>query len=59
MIARRKVLLCFCLNYDRAPYHTNGTYDPRCLLAQQFTNRIETLDVVADGFKHHCDRNAE
>lgn len=32
---------------------------PRCLLAQQFTDRIETLDVVADGFKYHCDRNAE
>lgn len=31
----------------------------RCLLAQQFTDRIETLDVVADGFKYHCDRNAE
>lgn len=59
----RKVL---CRNYDRTPPQKNGVsslkaYEetPRCLLAQQFTDRIETLDVVADGFKYHCDRNAE
>lgn len=48
--------MLFMVNYLRR-FKCKET--PRCLLAQQFTDRIEVLDVVAEDFKHHCDRNAE